>query len=250
MLPSKIGYVRVNTFFADPVLMSTAWDYALRSLLSQGATSLIIDVRDNGGGFGISALYLAGSFYDAPFELFRSELIDEQGVSVDIGGQEVVPTAVQWDLPVAVVIDDGCASACEIFAAAMAENPDHLIVGYTPTAGVEAAVYLWNLPGDVSFQASVGRPVRNGQVFLEGTGVPPSVEVPATAENLLDPADELIAAAEEALALRIEAAAQAAASPVPGATPDGATPVALGEATPVAPLGTPAVDGTPATPPA
>lgn len=239
LLPSGIGYVRVNTFFADPVLMSTAWNYALQSLFGSGATGLIIDLRDNGGGLGFSALYMAGSFYDAPFELFRNEFIDEQGVSIDIGGDEVEPTPVQWDLPVAVLVDDGCASACEIFAAAMAENPDHLIVGYTPTAGVEASVFFWNLPGDVSFQAPVGRLVRNGQVFLEGTGVPPNVAVPATADNLLNPADEVLAAAETALGPQIEAAAQAAASPAPDATPSGGTPVALG---------TPAADGTLATP--
>ncbi len=228
MLPSGIGYIRVNTFFADPVLMTTAWDYAVNNLLSLGAPALIIDVRDNGGGLGVTPLYVAGSFYDEPFELFRNELINEQGASVDIGGEDVVPTAVQWDLPVAVLVDDGCASACELFAAAMAENPDHLIVGYTPTAGVEASVFFWNLPGDVPFQAPVHRLVRDGEIYLEGTGVPPNVEVPSTAENLLNPDDEVIEAAEVALGPQIEAAAQAAATPAPGATPLDTTPVTEG----------------------
>jgi C-terminal processing protease CtpA/Prc len=239
LLPSGIGFVRVNTFYADPVLMSTAWDYALNAMLAAGATALIVDVRDNGGGLGGTPLYFAGSFYDAPFELYRTEFIDESGASIDIGGDEVVPSPVRWDLPVAVLVDDGCASACEIFAAAMAEAPDHLIVGYTPSAGVEASVYFWNLPGDVGFQASVGRLVRDGQVFLEGTGVPPTVRVPATAENLLDPGDEVLAAAEEALGPAIEAA-------LAGAAGEGAaTPAA--EASPVAtPGATPAADATPA----
>jgi C-terminal processing protease CtpA/Prc len=225
MLPSGIGYIRINTFFADPVLMTTAWDYALTTMLSLGAPALIIDLRDNGGGLGVSPLYMAGSFYDEPFELFRTELINEQGVGVDIGGDDVVPGTVQWDLPVAVLIDDGCASACELMTAAIAENPDHLIVGYTPTAGVEASVFLWNLPGDIPFQAPYQRLVRDGKIYLEGTGVPPNVEVPATIDNLLDPDDEVIEAAEEALVPQIEEVAEAAATPAPGATPSDATPV-------------------------
>jgi C-terminal processing protease CtpA/Prc len=224
MLPSGIGYIRVNTFFADPIMMSTAWDYALNNLLSLGVPGLIIDVRDNGGGLGSNPLYLAGSFYDEPFELNRSELIDENGVSVDIGSDEVVPSPVQWDFPVAVLVDDGCASACEIFAAAMAEDPDHLIVGYTPTAGTEAGVYFWNLPGDVPFQAPIQRLVRDGEVYLEGTGVPPNVKIPATADNLLNPGDEILETAQTELAPQIEAALEALATPEGGATPAVATP--------------------------
>jgi carboxyl-terminal processing protease len=194
-------------------------------MLSLGSPALIIDLRDNGGGLGVSPLYMAGSFYDEPFELFRTELINEQGVGVDIGGDDVVPGTVQWDLPVAVLIDDGCASACELMTAAIAENPDHLIVGYTPTAGVEASVFLWNLPGDIPFQAPYQRLMRDGEIYLEGAGVPPNVEVPATIDNLLDPDDEVIEAAEEALVPQIQEAAEAAATPAPGATPSEATPV-------------------------
>jgi C-terminal processing protease CtpA/Prc len=204
LLPSGFGYVRVNTFFADPVLMSTAWDYALTTLYFLGVPALIVDLRDNGGGVGATPLYFAGSFFTTPFELFRTELIDEQGVSVDVGGEEVRPSPVQWDRPVAVLIDEGCASACEIFVAAMAEKSDHLIVGYTATAGIEASVHYWALPGGVGFQASIGRLVRDGEVFLEGRGVPPNVVVPATVENLLDPADEVLRSAEEALGRVVE----------------------------------------------
>ena len=49
------------------------------------------------------------------------------------------------------------------------------------------------------FQASVGRLVRDGEIYLEGVGIPPNVEVPATPENLLNPADEVLLAAEAAL---------------------------------------------------
>jgi C-terminal processing protease CtpA/Prc len=199
VLDSGIGYIRISTFDADPVLMTTAWERALDTFTTLGTPALILDMRDNPGGLGETATILAGSFYDQRFELARLEFINAEGESVDVGADEVVPAPVQWDLPVAVLIDADCVSACEIFVAAMAEDPNHIIVGYTSTAGVEAGIYAWNLPGEIYFQASIQRIVRNGEVFIEGEGVPPTFEVPATEENLLNPEDEVLLTAEEAL---------------------------------------------------
>jgi carboxyl-terminal processing protease len=234
LLDSGIGYIQISSFEANPMLMTTAWNSALNNFSALGAPALILDLRDNGGGLGETPLILAGSFYDKEFELDRMELINEQGKSVDVGADDVVPSPLQWDMPVAVLIDSDCASACEIFAAAIAKNPNNLIVGYTPTAGVEAGVFSWNLPGNVYFQAPIERLVHDGQVFLEGTGVPPNVTVPATADNLLNPGDEVLAAAETALGPVI-AAAQATPEASPGASP-------VGEGTPV---GTPVGIATP-----
>jgi C-terminal processing protease CtpA/Prc len=219
ILPNGIGYIRVGTFSADTILMSTAWDYAIQQMKDLGAVGLIVDVRGNGGGFGTSALYLAGSFYDRSFELYREVLVDAQGEQIDVGGENVEPSPVQWDLPVAVLINTDCASACELFVAAMAENPDHLIVGYTPTAGVEGGVYAWNMPGDFQFQAPLLWPVRDGRTFLEGRGVPPNVEVSKTMENLLDPSDAVLVGAVQALVPQIIATLQEQGTPVPEATP-------------------------------
>jgi C-terminal processing protease CtpA/Prc len=199
LLDTGIGYIKINTFSTDPLLMTNAWDTAITTLNQLGAVGLIIDVRDNGGGYGNLPLYIAGSFYDEPFEFNELYYIDEQGNNILTDTEEVVPNEVQWDAPVALLIDESCASACEIFSAAMAENPDHQIVGYTPTAGVEASVFFWALPGDISFQASVGRMERDGELFLEGVGVPPNVPVEWTAENLLNPEDEMLQIAQEAL---------------------------------------------------
>ena len=57
--------------------------------------------------------------------------------------------------------------------------------------------------------------MRNGEVFIEGEGVAPNVEVPATAENLLDPEDEVLLIAEDAL----NSAIASAGTPIAGATP-------------------------------
>jgi carboxyl-terminal processing protease len=186
VLPSGIGYVKVNTFSDDVILMTHAWEWAIERLNALQVPALIVDVRLNGGGSGNLATYFAGSFYKESFVLNTAFLSDESGTQIDIGDTRVDPAPVQWDGPVATIINPGCASACEIFAAAMALDPSHLIVGRSPSAGVEAGVEPWLLPDGIYFQAPVIA-FRNpdGSIFLEGVGVVPNVKVPNTPENLL-----------------------------------------------------------------
>src|SRR5262249_50569339 len=113
---------------------------------------------------------------------------------------EVAPAPVQWEGPVAVLIGPACYSACEIFSAAMAHDPKHLIVGRYPTAGVEASVEPWKLPDGLYFQAPTGRLLTpDDQIFLEGVGVIPNIKVPITLESLLTTEDQELPAAEKAL---------------------------------------------------
>jgi hypothetical protein len=92
-------------------------------------------------------------------------------------------------------------------------------------------VYFWGMPGGIEFMASIARSYRHGAIFLEGIGVPPNVVVPATAVNLLNPDDEVLAIAQEALgpanaAGPVAPAESVAAEATPAASaPTAATPV-------------------------
>ncbi len=198
-LDGRVGYVRVSSFFGDLAFLAAAWEDALATLDELNAPALIVDVRGNGGGAGGLATYFAGAFTGEPFALADAYFADETGTLVYAGTTTVDPTPLRWDKPVAVLIDQGCASACEIFAAAVARDPAALLVGQYPTAGVEGAVYPWNLPGDLYFQAPLGLYQVNGEIFIEGTGVPPTLDVPVTTENLISGDDVVLAAAQDAL---------------------------------------------------
>lgn len=200
LLPSGNGYIKINTFDGDGVLLTRTWEWALNRMKDLQVPALIIDMRQNGGGTGLMATYFAGSFYKQSFILDKAYQADKTGKFVYVSRDEVAPAPVQWDGPVAVLIGPACYSACEIFSAAMAHDTNHLIVGRYPTAGVEASVEPWTLPDGLYFQAPTGRLVTpDDKIFLEGVGVLPNVKVPITAESLLSTDDQELPAAEKAL---------------------------------------------------
>ncbi len=203
ILPSGFGYVRVNSFSEDITLTTHAWEWALRRMREEDVPALIIDIRDNGGGLTRLPLYLAGSFTSEPYTLANQIFTDDRGERVVMGIDRVQPTPVRWNRPVAVLINDRCISACELFAAALARDPRTIVVGLEGTAGVVGGVYAWKLPGGLPFRAPlVAFEDDAGNVLLEGTGVQPTVRTPRTAETLLvGPAarDAVLATAEEAL---------------------------------------------------
>src|SRR5258706_47471 len=178
---SGIGYIKVNTFSGDNVLNVRMWEFALKTLDQEQVPALIIDARQNGGGRGDIASYFAGSFYSKAFELNESYEADKNGKFLYGGKDEIQPAPIQWTKPVAVLIGPACYSACEIFSAAMAHDPNHLMVGRYPTAGVQARVGTWTLPDGLYFQAPLVRIVySNGDIFLERKRGQTNIQVPVT----------------------------------------------------------------------
>jgi C-terminal processing protease CtpA/Prc len=62
-LPRNVGYMKLNGF-TDA---SACHDTTARAMASlNDADALIVDLRDNGGGFGETALHIAGYLFDRP----------------------------------------------------------------------------------------------------------------------------------------------------------------------------------------
>jgi C-terminal processing protease CtpA/Prc len=77
-----------------------------------------------------------------------------------------------------------------------------VVVGMYPSAGIEAEVSRGQflLPDNMSLQIPTGRFVNpDGSIFLEGTGVQPTVRIPITPENVLSTEDVELKAAEAAV---------------------------------------------------
>ncbi|MGE8204227.1 S41 family peptidase [Heyndrickxia sp. NPDC080065] len=96
---------------------------ALKDMDSKGMKALIIDLRQNPGGLLDQAIKISNLFVPEGKKIVQIE--DKKGKREEIvaeGGKKI-------DVPTAVIIDNGSASASEIFAAAVSESAGISLVG-------------------------------------------------------------------------------------------------------------------------
>jgi carboxyl-terminal processing protease len=135
MLADGVGYIELTTF-SDQA--SDLFHDALQGLLDAGATSIIFDLRDDPGGFILTAQDVASQFVPEGELLFTVE----SGDDVERWESEAGGVATSTDIDVVVLVNGGSASASEIVAAALAENGRATLVG-EPTFG-KNTVQVWN----------------------------------------------------------------------------------------------------------
>ena len=121
MINDTTGYIRVKSFgertYAEMLL-------ALQTLNIEGADHLIIDLRDNGGGILEAAVQMANEF------LPKNRLIVyTQGRKSPRAEYRSNGKGSYQHIPMVVLINEGTASAAEIFAGAMQDNDRATIVG-------------------------------------------------------------------------------------------------------------------------
>jgi carboxyl-terminal processing protease len=125
ILKDGIGYIRI-TQFAAPTAVSV--QEALDKLTDQGMTSLILDMRQNPGGLLKSAIEIAEQF------LKKDDLIvttrGRPGVSEAIENR-AAGTRHLTDLPMAILVNGGSASAAEIVAGALQDHKRAMLIGET-----------------------------------------------------------------------------------------------------------------------
>lgn len=121
MLTKKVGYIKINRF-AETTF--TEFKIGLNKLQKQGAQELVLDLRDNGGGYLDQAVAIADEFLtDKKLIVFtknKKKRIDKTFASTN-GNFE--------NGKVTVLINENSASASEILAGAIQDNDRGLIVG-------------------------------------------------------------------------------------------------------------------------
>lgn len=123
MLPGEIGYIQLSQFSEKS---AEEVEDALKSMLATGKLKgLVLDLRDNGGGFLESAVKILGYFLPKGTEVLRTRgkgVMDERVYKT--AGKPIAP-----DLPLVVLIDDGTASASEITSGALQDLDRAVIMG-------------------------------------------------------------------------------------------------------------------------
>jgi carboxyl-terminal processing protease len=124
MLENGVGYVELNIFSETS---TTELREAIRDLRSKGAKSIVLDLRRNPGGLLDQGATVSDLF------LKKGDLILQ--TKSRIPGQSENMVAVDDDefpnLPIAVLVGPGTASAAEILAGALQDHDRALVVGRT-----------------------------------------------------------------------------------------------------------------------
>ena len=97
----------------------------LESLKKDKVDSVLIDLRNNGGGSLTEAINLTGLFID------KGPVVQERDAKGDIKVDSVTDKSIVWTGPMGVLINHASASASEIFAAAIQDYGRGIIIGDT-----------------------------------------------------------------------------------------------------------------------
>ena len=177
IIENNIGYIQITSFDEET---SESFKLKYEKLKNQGITSLIIDLRNNGGGLVDETLRIADFIVPKGKELL---------VTIDKDKKEEIKKAEQdvlIDMPIVVLVNENSASSSEILAGALQDLDEATIVGMT-TYGKGVIQEL------LSFKDGSGLKVTTHEYYtpnrnkINGIGIQPDevVKLPETVENIL-----------------------------------------------------------------
>lgn len=122
MANSEIGYIKVSRFSATTF---SEFHTAIQALKQQGMVQLILDLRDNPGGYMDMAIQMADEFLEEKklivYTIGKDQRFNSKQYATEAGDFEKGSLV--------VLINQGSASASEIVAGALQDNDRALIVG-------------------------------------------------------------------------------------------------------------------------
>ena len=120
IMEKNIGYLKLPSFDTDS---SKKFKEKVDELVSKGAKSLIIDLRNNGGGIVDESTKIADYFLDKEKTIITTK---------DNKNEEEKTTAKEkksYDMPVVILINENTASASEILTGALKDNERATVIG-------------------------------------------------------------------------------------------------------------------------
>lgn len=190
MLEDDIAYLQLTTFGADSAADLRA---ALEELLAQNPKGLILDLRNNGGGYLYTAVEITSEFVPtgvALYEEYGDGTRDEYNVN---------PGGLATEIPLVVLVNGGTASASEILAGAIQDYGRGVLVGVTTfgKGSVQTPIELSN--GEGALRVTIAHWYTPDDRLIHGIGLEPDYIVELTEEDAeqdrdpqLDRAIELI----------------------------------------------------------
>jgi carboxyl-terminal processing protease len=205
MVPgTQVALIRLSQFSADATDELTE---AIQEAEAAGATSLIMDVRNNPGGLLRQAVSITSQFLTGGNVLQQEDADGKREV------YPVQPDGIATDIPMVVLINRGSASSSEIFAGALQDYERAVVVGET-TFGTGTVLQPFRLDDGSALMLGTSQWLTAEGRLIRKQGIAPDVEVEVpigtrllspgvvatmTVEELLESQDTQLLKALEAL---------------------------------------------------
>ncbi len=186
---SQVGYVALNQFGENSMKEVRQ---ALWQIKDKPLKGLVLDLRNNGGGYLDGAVELTSMF------LKEGEVVAVQSRGGETERQRVYGKPVLPDLPLVVLINQASASAAEIVPGALQDNGRATIVGMT-SFGKGTVQEIVELPGGGSLRVTVARWLTPKGKNLAKEGVVPDVKVERQPGDMIGKKDAQLEAALKVL---------------------------------------------------
>jgi carboxyl-terminal processing protease len=172
-----IGYIRLYRFEQDT---TTELDAALVSFDLDRLTGFILDLRNNPGGLLNEAISVSSRFVDEGVLLITQDRLSDEKEYYARGNR--IP-----NIPLAVLINRGSASASEITAGAIRDNDMGILIG-KPSFGKGVYQQLIEFPDGSALKITAGEYFTPDRKIVNGVGLTPDILV----EEGQDPVDVAI----------------------------------------------------------
>ena len=164
MLADGVGYIMLYQFAGESQKEFAA---ALSDLRAQGAQSLVVDLRDNGGGWVQAAIEIADLFLDEDVLVYTQDRFGTKDEYKTAAGED--------DIPLVFLVNGHSASASEILAGGLQDKGRATLVG-TQTFGkgiVQTVIPLEN--NTRGFQMTYAQYFLPSGTAVHKVGVAPDV---------------------------------------------------------------------------
>jgi carboxyl-terminal processing protease len=173
-VPSEgIGYVRVRVFGSQTLLQLQR---ALRDMRVRRVRGLIVDLRDNPGGYLAGAVDVSSQFLREGSVVLYEERDGKRKPTV------AKPGGLATDLTLAVLINRGSASSSEIVAGALRDHNRAVLIGES-TYGKGTIQLPFDLSDGSSVRVTAGNWLTPAGRNVQGVGLAPTIDVKTSLDD-------------------------------------------------------------------
>lgn len=181
----KIAYIRLSQFgdSANQEWVKSINDISLKVQQDKSVKGIIVDLRNNPGGYLTQAVFIASEFVKS------GTIVQEEDRTGEKKRLDVSRQGLLLEIPVVVLINKGSASASEIVAAALRDHNRAKLVGET-SFGKGTIQQAEDLGSGAGIHITIAKWLTPSGTWIHGEGLKPDTEIKLKETDDINPTSE------------------------------------------------------------